>query len=71
MFDFYTKLGPAMRQAPFYLVLGVLILTAFTLMGLNGYRLLGDDNESTESTQTGQRGGSHGSHGGHGVFYHK
>ncbi|MDJ0364816.1 hypothetical protein QMK33_06600 [Hymenobacter sp. H14-R3] len=53
MFDFFTKLGPSVRQMPLYTVLGVLILTAFTLMGLNGYRLLGDDNESTESTQTG------------------
>lgn len=60
MFDFFTKLWPSVRQWPIYTVLGVLVLTAFTMLGLRGYRLLGDDNESSETEQAGpHRAGSH------------
>lgn len=60
----------AIRRWPVYAGLTALGLLAFAGAGLRGYRLLGDDNESTETGRSGP--GSHGGgHGGHGVFYHK
>jgi hypothetical protein len=64
MFDIYqyfSQLWPAIRQWPIYTALVALGLLAFTVMGLRGYRLLGDDNESTETEQAGApRAGGHG-----------
>ena len=51
--DFFAKLWPSARQWPLYTLLGIVTLAAFTMLGLRGYRLLGDDNESNETEQAG------------------
>ena len=61
----FTWLGRAVRQWPLYTLMGALGLGAYTLLGLNGYRLLGDDNESTDTELAGPRRA-----GGHGGFVH-
>jgi hypothetical protein len=67
MRNYFLSLWVAARRWPVYAGLLLLGLAAFTGAGLRGYRLLGDDNESTET----ERGGHGGSRGGHGTFYHK
>ncbi|GAA4494243.1 hypothetical protein GCM10023172_04030 [Hymenobacter ginsengisoli] len=70
MLDFLRDYWLAVRRWPVYAGLAALGLATFVGTGLRGYRLLGDDNESTEAERGGP--GSHGgAHGGHGVFYHK
>ncbi len=70
MLDSLRSFWLAVRRWPVYAGLAALGLLAFAGAGLRGYRLLGDDNESTETARAGP--GSHGGgHGGHGVFYHK
>jgi len=73
MYDYYFRqLWPAVRRWPLYTLLGLLGLGAFTAMSLRGYRLLGDDNESTEAPGGGPGNSLSGrGHGGHGTFYHK
>lgn len=71
MYDYYfSQLWPAVRRWPLYTLLGLLGLGAFTAMSLRGYRLLGDDNESTEAERGGPGGHGNSLHG-HGTFYHK
>jgi hypothetical protein len=69
MLDLLRPLWLAVRRWPVYAGMAALGLAIFSWTSLRGYRLLGDDNESTEA----ERGGpsSHGAHGGHGTFYHK
>ena len=55
-----------------YAGLATLGLVVFEWAGLRGYRLLGDDNESTETERGGPGNSLTGrAHGGHGTFYHK
>jgi len=65
--NFLQAYWEAIRRWPVYAGLAALGLLAFAGAGLRGYRLLGDDNESTETERSGPGGG----HAGHGVFYHK
>lgn len=67
--DFLRSLWLTARSLPLYTAVVLLSLGVFTWAGLNGTRLLGDDNESTE-TLNGPSGRSHGG-GGHARFYHK
>jgi len=71
--DFIRAYWLAIRRWPVYAGLAALGLLAFEWAGLNGYRLLGDDNESSETERGGPgnslSGRAHG--GGHGTFYHK
>jgi hypothetical protein len=71
MLSFFAKLWLAARQWPLYTIMGVLTLAGFTVMSLQGYRLLGDDNESTEAERGGPGNSFTGHGGGHGTFYHK
>ncbi|TDN36067.1 hypothetical protein E4631_03715 [Hymenobacter sp. UV11] len=68
--DLLRSLWLAIRRWPIYAGLAGLGLLAFVGAGLRGYRLLGDDNESTETARNSP--GTHGGgHAGHGAFYHK
>ncbi|MGI4738689.1 MAG: hypothetical protein ACRYG7_26255 [Janthinobacterium lividum] len=74
MLDLVRSFWQALRRWPVYAGLAALGLLAFVGAGLRGYRLLGDDNESTETERGGPGNsltGRGGSHGGHGTFYHK
>ena len=72
MLDFLRGYWLAIRRWPVYAGLVALGLAAFAGAGLRGYRLLGDDNESTEAERGGPGNSLTGrAHGGHGVFYHK
>jgi len=53
----------------YYLVAALLAYGTFVWAGLQGRRLLGDDNESTENLN-GTGGHSRG-HGGRGAYFHK
>jgi hypothetical protein len=68
--DFIRSFWLVIRRWPVYAGLAALSLVAFEWAGLQGYRLLGDDNESTEAERGGP-GNSLTGHGGHGTFYHK
>ncbi|RTQ46494.1 hypothetical protein EJV47_21305 [Hymenobacter gummosus] len=61
-----------LRKLGLYAVLMLLATAGFVWAGLQGHRLLGDDNESTENLNgsAGARRGS-GYRGGHSSFYHK
>ena len=70
--DFIRAYWLAIRRWPVYAGLAALGLGAFEWAGLRGYRLLGDDNESTEAERGGPGNSLTGrAHGGHGTFYHK
>jgi hypothetical protein len=70
--DFIRALWLAIRRWPVYAGLATLGLGLFEWAGLRGYRLLGDDNESTEAERGGPGNSLTGrAHGGHGTFYHK
>ena len=70
--DFIRALWLAIRRWPVYAGLAGLGLGAFEWAGLRGYRLLGDDNESSETERGGPGNSLTGrAHGGHGTFYHK
>jgi hypothetical protein len=71
MLDLLRPFWLAIRRWPVYAGLATLGLTAFGWAGLSGYRLLGDDNESTEAERGGRGNSLTGHGGGHGVFYHK
>ena len=70
--DFIRSFWLAIRRWPVYAGLATLGLGLFEWAGLRGYRLLGDDNESTETERGGPGNSLTGrAHGGHGTFYHK
>lgn len=70
--DFIRALWLAIRRWPVYAGLAALGLGAFEWAGLRGYRLLGDDNESSGTERGGPGNSLTGrAHGGHGTFYHK
>lgn len=72
MLDFIRSFWLAIRRWPVYAGLATLGLVAFEWAGLRGYRLLGDDNESSETERGGPGNSLTGrAHGGHGTFYHK
>lgn len=68
--NFLRSFWLAIRRWPVYAGLAALGLGAFEWAGLRGYRLLGDDNESTETLGAPGTRGSHGS-AGHGLYFHK
>jgi len=72
MSDFIRAYWLAIRRWPVYAGLAALGLGLFGWAGLSGYRLLGDDNESSETERGGPGSSLSGrAHGGHGTFYHK
>lgn len=74
MLDLLRSFWQAIRRWPLYAGLATLGLLTFAGAGLRGYRLLGDDNESTETVSgpgNSFTGHGHGHGGGHGTFYHK
>jgi len=71
MRNYFLSLWLAARRWPVYAGLLLLGLAAFTGAGLRGYRLLGDDNESTEAERGSGNSLTGRSHSGHGTFYHK
>jgi hypothetical protein len=61
-----------LRKLGLYAVLMLLAAGGYVWAGLQGHRLLGDDNESTENLNgSGGRTGGGGYRGGHSSFYHK
>jgi len=70
MLDFFRGYWLAIRRWPVYAGLAALGLATFGWASHSGYRLLGDDNESTEAERSGP-GGHGNSLTGHGNFYHK
>jgi hypothetical protein len=71
MRDLLRPFWLAIRRWPLYAGLAMLGLATFVGAGLRGYRLLGDDNESTEAERGGPGNSLTGHGGGHGTFYHK
>jgi hypothetical protein len=69
MDDFWRTLEAAIRRWPIYASLALLGLLGFASSGLLGYRLLGDDNESSANELVGPPRA--GGHGGAARFYHK
>ena len=62
MLSFLRHLGADLRHSPLYAGLLGLGLAAFVALGLNGSRLLGDDNETSDTEQQAgpRRAGGHG-----------
>jgi hypothetical protein len=69
MADYWRNLGEAIRRWPIYAGFVLLSLLGFISSGLLGYRLLGDDNESSADELVGPP--RTGGHGGAVRFYHK